>query len=510
MGRRSLPIRLPQYRQWLMTRYRKVSGGNVVNSEAMSNAIAAIEAEAVCDGPTHEAYTRVARQCGRVYLHLADDADTVIEVGPGYWRECESPPVRFRRSTNAKPLPMPTQGGTLDPLRRLLNIESDAQFSLVVGWLCGAMRGAGPYPLLVITGSHGSGKSTAENTLKRLIDPTAGGLRGQPREELDLMVAADNSHALAFDNFSTLPDWLSDAFCRLATGGGLSKRALYTDAEEIVFESVRPVILNGITDFVSRPDLLDRAILLHLPTIAEDRRRTEDAYWADFAGHHASLLGALLDRLAHGLASLDATHLRGMPRMADFARFVVACEPEAEAGQFWSAYTANENNAHEQAIESSPLALAIVDLLGGQDRWEGPPSDLLAILTDRAGQSAKSREWPKTASALSGKLTRLAPSLRKSRKIEISSERESGGNRNRRILITRNRDGDRDAPGRHRDGDDGETPSREKRYETREKVPEGTVRDGRDGESALSAGGPTRRTYGARNGPTAAKGGPIG
>jgi hypothetical protein len=41
------------------------------------------------------------------------------------------------------------------------------------------------------------------------------------------MIAATNSHVLAFDNLSRIPDWLSDALSRLATGG-YSTRELFT------------------------------------------------------------------------------------------------------------------------------------------------------------------------------------------------------------------------------------------------------------------------------------------
>jgi len=36
------------------------------------------------------------------------------------------------------------------------------------------------------------------------------------------MIAALNSHVIAYDNLSVIPDWLSDALCVLSTGGGFS------------------------------------------------------------------------------------------------------------------------------------------------------------------------------------------------------------------------------------------------------------------------------------------------
>jgi hypothetical protein len=48
--------------------------------------------------------------------------------------------------------------------------------------------------------------------------------------------------------------------CRIASGGACSTRQLYTDQDEILFAAARPVILNGIEEVITRPDLADRAI----------------------------------------------------------------------------------------------------------------------------------------------------------------------------------------------------------------------------------------------------------
>ena len=52
-----------------------------------------------------------------------------------------------------------------------------------------------------------------------------------------------------------------------------STRRLFTDQDEILLTAARPVILNGIEDVITRPDLADRAILLMLAPIAERQRR---------------------------------------------------------------------------------------------------------------------------------------------------------------------------------------------------------------------------------------------
>jgi len=135
-----------------------------------------------------------------------------------------------------------------------------------------------------------------------------------------------NGHVLAYDNLSGLPSWLSDALCRLASGGSFAIRRLYTDCDEVLFQAARPAVLNGIEDVVSRSDLADRAIFLALEPIADERRRTERQLWREFEVVRPRILGALLDAAAHGLRRLPQVRLERSPRMADFALWATACE----------------------------------------------------------------------------------------------------------------------------------------------------------------------------------------
>src|SRR5262249_2478059 len=158
--------------------------------------------------------------------------------------------VRFQRSPSMKPLPIPEKGGSIDLLRPLCNVSNDG-FVLLVAYLLAALRPDSNYLVLVLTGEQGCGKSTLARVGTRLTDPRLPEQRTMPRSEEDLLVAAKGQHVLSFDNISGLPHWLSDAFCRLSTGGGAGKRKLYTDEEEVLFSGRRPVVLNGIEDVVT-------------------------------------------------------------------------------------------------------------------------------------------------------------------------------------------------------------------------------------------------------------------
>ena len=222
---------------------------------------------------------------------------------------------------------MPIPGGSLEALTSFFNVANRDDFVLVVAWLLAALRHGGPYPLLAVSGEQGSAKTVFSKMLRGLIDPNAAPVRTGPREERDLFIAASNGHLLAFDNLSDLPPWMSDALCRLASGGSFAVRQLYTDRDEVLFQAARPIILNGIEDVITRPDLADRAIFLTLPHLQEERRRAEKEIWRDFETAQPRILGALLDAASHGLRALPEVRLEQLPRMADFALWATACEP---------------------------------------------------------------------------------------------------------------------------------------------------------------------------------------
>ena len=143
----------------------------------------------------------------------------------------------------------------------------------------------------------------------------------EPRSTRDLMVTAVNGWLLSYDNVSVLPGWLSDGLCRLASGGGFAARALFSDDERRVIHAQRPIVLNGIVEFVRKGDLADRAVFFYLPPIEPELRREETEFWREFRELQPRILGGLLDAVVGALRMLPSVRLARLPRMADFARF---------------------------------------------------------------------------------------------------------------------------------------------------------------------------------------------
>jgi hypothetical protein len=433
--RETWPVRGKQFRAWLRRRHYERTG-EAMGLATIRSILDLLEARAQFDAPERAIHVRVAQHEGRVYLDLADHRWQAVEVGPDGWRIMTHPPVRFRRAAGMLPLPLPERGGSIETLASFLNLPAQEDQVLVVSWLLGALQHPGPFPLLAIAGEQGSAKTVLSKILRALIDPNVAPVRALPREERELMIAANNGHVLAFDNLSSLPGWLSDALCRLASGGSFALRQLYTDADEVLFQAARPTILNGIEDVVTRQDLADRAVFLTMGSLPDQRRRPEAELWPQFELARPRILGSLLDAVAHGLRMRDRIQFARLPRMADFAKWATACETAFwSRGTFRTAYDANRHRAIEDILEADPVAACVRRIMAKQTRWVGTASDLFAVTVAGGDHLAgKIADWPKNPRSLAGRLRRSEAFFR-ALGIEIAFKRE-GREGNRIITMT--------------------------------------------------------------------------
>lgn len=349
-----LPLRSKAFRTWLSGRHWRATG-RPAGGQAHADAIDVLGALARFDGPGLRVGLRIAEHHGAIYLDLADDRWRVVEIDLAGWRILDRSPVPFRRPRGLAPLLAPTPGGSLEELRAFVNVGGDDQYRLIAGWLLAAFRPKGPYVVLLLGGEQDSAKSTTARLLRLLIDPNTVGDRTLPRDEQSLAIAASNSWIASFDNVSTLAGWQSDAIARLATGAGFSTRQLYSDDEEYLVHVARPVILNGIGGIVTRADLMDRAIVLDLATIPDERRRPEEEFWRAFESARPRILGALLDAISVSFGHHEQVVIGPLPRMADATRWVTAAEGPLRwpAGSFLAAYRGNIARRRALTLDAS-------------------------------------------------------------------------------------------------------------------------------------------------------------
>jgi hypothetical protein len=216
-------------------------------------------------------------------------------------------------------------------------------------------------------------------------------------------------------------------------------RQLYTDQDEVLFDAARPVIINGIEDVITRPDLADRAIFLTLPPVADARRQSERELWRQFELARPRVLGALLDLVVHGLRILPGIGRDRLPRMADFALWARACETGLwPRGTFGRAYEANRRAAIENITDADPVAACVRDIMAERNLWTGSAADLSRAVAGRSinGTPRDRTGWPTNPRALAGRLRRAQTFLR-ALGIEITFSREGrAGNRIIRMRAT--------------------------------------------------------------------------
>lgn len=429
------PLKSRGFRDWLAKSYFEAEGSSP-NSQSLQDALNTLQGVARHGSAEAEVHTRLAANDGCIWLDLCDEEWRVVKVSADGWEIVRHSPIKFRRNKGMRSLPTPNRGESISLLRDLLNI-TDTDWVLLIAWLVTAFRPGFPFPILVIHGEQGSAKSTLAKMLRELIDPNYAPLRSEPRCEHDLMISAISGWVITLDNLSRLPAWLSDALCRLSTGGGFATRTLYENDEETIFNATRPIIINGIEELTTRSDLLDRSVIISLPAISPEKRKTETEVWREFDHVKPFVLGGILDGVTHALRNVERVRLEQKPRMADFAHWAAAAEESfgSERGTFIAAFTGNRESANELALEASPVASLIIDFVSQQGSWEGKPTELLKELNDRAGDEMKRQQgYPKSAKALRGALKRIAPNLR-----AIGIEFVAGRTKSRRFITLEDR-----------------------------------------------------------------------
>src|SRR5262245_19931927 len=380
--------------------------GSTPAGSALTDALTVIEG--LADRADHEPVgLRVATADGRgVVLDLAGEDGRCVVLDPRGWQLQDRSPVLFRRSALTAPLPEPERGGSLDELRRLLNVD-EARFRLVVAWLVAALVPDIPHPILALAGEQGTAKSTAARRVVSLVDPSPAPLRTAPNGMRSWAAAASASWIVALDNVSSIPAWFSDTLCKAVTGDGIVERALFTDDDISVISFRRCIALTTIDAGRLAGDLAERLLVVELARIPSDRRRPDAEITTAYTDARPRILGALLDLTVQVLASLRGVRLDELPRMADFARILAALD-QVRGWDTLASYRTAAAEASQAVLESDPVAEAVIALIGRGGAWQGTASDLL----DRITPERRLRSWPHTPRGLSGALARLAPALR--------------------------------------------------------------------------------------------------
>lgn len=389
--------------------------GLAASREAIVAAQRVLAYRAVAAGTRHELHNRFAWVDDALWIDLADDRQLAVRVTAESWNVA-SPPILFRRFRRQAPLPVPASGGDIFRLKSYLNTRADNDLVLLFTWLVAALLGQIPRPILDLHGPQGSAKTTVAKMLRRLTDPSSAPTCYLSRADDELALTFETNAVPIFDNVSSITDRQADLICQAVTGGGFSKRQLFTDSDEVLYAFRRAIILTGINVASVTPDLLDRCLLVQLDRIGRTSRRTETDLWRAFDADAGMIFSGMLDALSTAMRSYMNIARTTVPleRMADFTLWGAAIAEGLGFGRdaFMSAYQRNVMTQTEEIFEADPVARAIRDLLAATHEWSGTASQLLAALRKRLSDSeARGETWPKRAEVLSTRLKILHSTL---------------------------------------------------------------------------------------------------
>jgi len=391
--------------------------GKAPNHEALNQALSVLEGQALFQCPKQILQLRIAKTNKFFWVDLGDKR--AVKMSHEGWEIAKAPPI-FRKYQHQKPMPDPVHGG--DPWRifEYLNVP-EGQKLLFLVCISSYLVPDIPHPIFHPHGPQGSGKTTMFKIIKRLIDPSRIEVFIAPRDPMELIRALAHHHLLLIDNLGSLPYWAPDILSPACTGGGVIKRKLFTDDEDFVIEVNSCIGLNGINQLITKPDLMDRSILLYQDPIDPVQRKEESVLWDLFEKARPEISGGLFDALSNAMAIFPGVSLERLPRMADFARwgYAIAQALGKKGTDFLLAYQNNITGHIEEVVRNSLLAQAVLSLMEGREEpWEDTVMSTWEKLREYAEPSKADRlffkndkTFPGSYRGLKNSLERIKPTL---------------------------------------------------------------------------------------------------
>ncbi len=407
-----------QFMQWLAHMIAETTG-KAAQRAPIATAQLMLAGRAIYKAPEHRLDVRITNRDDIIWIDLCNGK--AISVDKTGWRIVEDAPIMFRPYSHQVVQDEPIAGGDIKELLTLLNIPgnpekpSDGQI-LFLAWTVFAFIPNYPHPILTLYGPKGSAKTTAFAILKHLIDPSQMETLTFSDGHREFVQQAAHHYFAPFDNLSSMSSENSDLLCRIVTGEAFSKRALYSNDDDIVYSFRHVLGLNGINVIATKADLLDRSLLIGFE--AMPHWTSQKVFWPKFQKAKPRILGAILDVLVAALRIVDDTSEPEEMRMADFGRFGCAITQAMglESNDFLNAYRRNIGRQNDEAIAASVLGPVVTKFMELRNEWSGTATELLMDLRVQAETlkiDTKAKHWPKSPHWLWKRLKEIIPNLEK-------------------------------------------------------------------------------------------------
>jgi len=426
-------LKCKQFKRWLCAKLWE-SENKAPSSNAISSALTILESKACFNGERISLENRVTMLDGAIWYDLSNEQWQAVKITAEGWEIVDNPPILFRRYSHQQPQVLPVKNSAdLNALLPFVNLAKNEQAQLLPVYVVSCFIPEIPHPIPILYGPQGASKTTLARMLRALIDPSTVGVLSMATGVNELIQQISHHWFAFFDNVTFMPNWASDALCRAVTGEGFSKRELYSDDDDIIYNFRRCIGLNGINLAAKKADLLDRGILFRLDRIAGNQRKGEKLIWKEFEDARPIILGGIFNALSKAMKIYDTIHLEEVPRMADFTIWGCAIAQGLGNSQdeFMTVYYSNIAEQNDEAIHESSVATAVMVFIEREIEWEGSPSELfdeLKKIAESENLDAKGLGWPKSVNSLSRRINEVKTNLAE-KGIIVESRKISNGKR---------------------------------------------------------------------------------
>jgi hypothetical protein len=346
----------------------------VANTEALTNAVQVLQAKAEYRGDTIPLSLRVASHNGDIFYDLTNEKWQCIRITRECWQLLDEAPtpmfMRYNQTSQLQP-DSDYDYEIFDKFLQLTNLKKEEDRTLLKVYIISLFIPNIQHVILQVHGEKGGAKSMLETLIKELVDPAKPKLLSTHKDRMEFIQQLAHNYLAYYDNLKYIPGWLSDEVCRAVTGSGSSKRKLYSDDDDIVYEYRRCLGFNGINVILTEPDALDRSITIEQDRIGDENRRQEEEIVAKFLEIRPKLLAYIFDILVKTLQIKPSVELKQLPRMADFAIWgeAIARAMGYKDLEFITTYYDNIGKQNVEAIENNALGQAIARLVSS---WYQP------------------------------------------------------------------------------------------------------------------------------------------
>jgi hypothetical protein len=445
-----MPLKSSKYKRYLSKLFRENRNGEIIGEDAINNAISSLSADADFDGETIPLHLRAAwgqkeskakESC--IYYDMTDAQGRMVEISLNGWRIINGSdpevPILFRRYNQTSQV-TPDRNYTKDIFDRFLdltNVRNEEHSLLLKVLIVSSFIPEIDHPILTTYGPQGAAKSFLLRLIKMLVDPSKPVLLTLLKNIPEFIQQVNHNYLAYYDNVKYIPYWLSDEICKAVTGIGHTKRELYSDDNDIIYEHRRIISINGINVTLTEPDALDRSIFIELPDIDEIARREKEELLTEFEKIRPKLLAYILDTVVKALHIKPTLTLTRLPRMADFTKWGEAISISMGYGDltFIEAYSNNRNQQNFVAVEENIVGSVFVKFYCDYEilnpTFVGSPEMLHKALIDFAGANeitVNSKQFPKAPNSLVKKLKAIKSNLKDGFGIIVDIERDISNN----------------------------------------------------------------------------------